>query len=249
MGYLSVFFNAIIVVLMAMYVYENESRHGEISSRLVLLGRKLLDLKEELGKVQQEQNAVSNEIEDMDQLLLRKAEIEKLTEIENQLLKTHEKGLEGEKKLSTLEEKLDRLKLDSKEEKKAIEVTINYTEKLLATKAGLEKLTDRIEKHLKAQEKAVNKIIICERNSAFISCNSQISIAEAIYGRQTDTSICPTLVKTSNCRSPASDGKVKSQCNGKSLCELTANNHQFGDPCPGVVKYLEVKYTCTKLEH
>ncbi|CAG2233013.1 unnamed protein product [Mytilus edulis] len=181
MGYLSVFINAIIVLLMAMYVYENESRHGEISSRFVLL------------------------------------------------------GLEGDKKLSTLEEKLDRLKLDSEEEKKAIQVKINDMEKLISTKAGIEKMAN-IEKQLKAQEKAVNKIIICERNSAFISCNSQISIVEAIYGRQTDTSICPTLVKTSNCRSPASDGKVNSQCNGKSICELTATNHQFGDPCPGVVK-------------
>ncbi|XP_052084223.1 uncharacterized protein LOC127721501 [Mytilus californianus] len=245
MGYVSVFINAIIVALMAMYVYENERRIGEMSTRLARTGWKLSTLKDELDQVQQEQKAIQIKIGDMDQLLSKKAGIEELAEIKNQLLKTHEKGLEGEKKLSTLEGKLDQLKLDSKEEMKAIQVKINDMEQLLSTKAGIEKLAEIEKQQLKAQEKAVNSIIICERNSAFIVCNSHISILEAIYGRQTDANICPTLVKTSNCRSSASDGRVKHQCNGKSICELTASNQQFGDPCIGVGKYLEVKYTCT----
>ncbi|CAC5364262.1 unnamed protein product [Mytilus coruscus] len=69
MSYVSVFINAIVVALMAVYVYENERRIGEMSVRhdlkVLALERKLVD-----------------EI---------KAGIDKLTEIENQLLKSQEK--------------------------------------------------------------------------------------------------------------------------------------------------------------
>lgn len=64
-------------------------------------------------------------------------------------------GLEGDKKLSTLEEKLDRLKLDSEEEKKAIQVKMNDMEKLLSTKAGIEKMADIEKQQLKAQGKGL----------------------------------------------------------------------------------------------
>lgn len=64
-------------------------------------------------------------------------------------------GLKGDKKLSNLEEKLDRLKLDSEEEKKAIQIKINDMKKLLSTKAEIEKMTNIEKQQLKAQEKGL----------------------------------------------------------------------------------------------
>ncbi|CAC5412502.1 unnamed protein product [Mytilus coruscus] len=80
---------------------------------------------------------------------------------------------------------------------------------------------------------------------AYISCDSQINIVEAIYGRQAGGSICPHYsIVTTSCRSPTSDALVKMDCNGESICQLMANNAKFGDPCQGTYKYLEVTYTC-----
>jgi hypothetical protein len=42
-----------------------------------------------------------------------------------------------------------------------------------------------------------------------------------------------------------SDRKVKAQCNGRSICRVKADNRQYGDPCVGTYKYLEVTYKCS----
>lgn len=56
---------------------------------------------------------------------------------------------------------------------------------------------------------------------------------------------CPNSgPKTTNCRAANSDKVVSKKCNGKSGCHVPANNHYFGDPCRGTVKYLEVAYVC-----
>ncbi|KAL3975121.1 hypothetical protein ACER0C_023747 [Sarotherodon galilaeus] len=49
----------------------------------------------------------------------------------------------------------------------------------------------------------------------------------ADYGRR-DTTTCSQNVS----------------CNGKSSCTIEASNTEFGDPCPGTYKYLEVAYDC-----
>ena len=70
-------------------------------------------------------------------------------------------------------------------------------------------------------------------------------VTEAIYGRASDRSICPSSsIKTTNCRSSTSHRKVKARCNGRHLCKLKADNRSYGDPCRGTHKYLEVKYKC-----
>lgn len=53
----------------------------------------LSTFKDEFHQAKQEQKAIKMKIEDMYQLISRKAGIENLAEIETQLLKTHEKGL------------------------------------------------------------------------------------------------------------------------------------------------------------
>jgi hypothetical protein len=38
---------------------------------------------------------------------------------------------------------------------------------------------------------------------------------------------------------------VEKQCDGQfSSCDVSANNGVFGDPCPGIYKYLELEYEC-----
>ena len=34
------------------------------------------------------------------------------------------------------------------------------------------------------------------------------------------------------------------RCNSKQSCEIEASNDHFGEPCPGVIKDLEVTYSC-----
>ena len=37
---------------------------------------------------------------------------------------------------------------------------------------------------------------------------------------------------------------AQSQCDGKNSCTFTGNNKHQGDPCGGIRKYTETKYTC-----
>ncbi|XP_076080181.1 uncharacterized protein LOC143050983 isoform X1 [Mytilus galloprovincialis] len=80
MGYLQVFINAVVVALMAMYVYENERKMEKMSTKhdqtVLALEKKHVD-----------------EIKDVKQMLSTKAGIEKLTEIGNQQLKLQDKGV------------------------------------------------------------------------------------------------------------------------------------------------------------
>ena len=68
----------------------------------------------------------------------------------------------------------------------------------------------------------------------------KINILSANYGRLTGGHICPGPVKTTNCGAARSLGKVRSKCQGKRFCALQATNSEFGDPCVGTKKYLEV---------
>lgn len=34
------------------------------------------------------------------------------------------------------------------------------------------------------------------------------------------------------------------RCDNKERCTVVANTNEFGDPCPGIVKYLKVKHRC-----
>ena len=83
---------------------------------------------------------------------------------------------------------------------------------------------------------------ICEGSSREISCRApeKINILSANYGRLSGGHNCPGPVKTTNCGAAGSLGKVRSKCQGKQNCALQATNGQFGDPCVGTKKYLEV---------
>ena len=58
---------------------------------------------------------------------------------------------------------------------------------------------------------------------------------------------CPTdpmLSNVDNCFSLNSHLILNNTCNGKTECTIRASNGIFGDPCPGIHKYLEVYYEC-----
>ena len=58
---------------------------------------------------------------------------------------------------------------------------------------------------------------------------------------------CPNgKVSNTACKSPGSLAKVEGMCNYHSKCELRATNKVFGDPCGGILKYLDVTYTCVE---
>ncbi|XP_076080837.1 uncharacterized protein LOC143051785 isoform X5 [Mytilus galloprovincialis] len=86
MDYLQVFLNAIVVALMAMYVYKNERKMETIST-------KHDQTENELGVLKIVSKSKEDQIKELKQLLSTKAETEKLSQIENQQLKSNEKGV------------------------------------------------------------------------------------------------------------------------------------------------------------
>ncbi|XP_078353651.1 L-rhamnose-binding lectin CSL3-like [Oculina patagonica] len=86
---------------------------------------------------------------------------------------------------------------------------------------------------------------VCENHSNAIHCHmGKINILSANYGRLTGKQICGGPVRTTNCGAAGSRDKVIRDCQGKEYCVLQATNGQFGDPCRGTRKYLEVRYKC-----
>lgn len=49
-----------------------------------------------------------------------------------------------------------------------------------------------------------------------------------------------------NCYAKSSPGIITGNCQGKGACTLSPKNSVFGDPCGGVVKYIDVQYECSK---
>nr|XP_058951921.1 L-rhamnose-binding lectin CSL2-like [Pocillopora verrucosa] len=88
-------------------------------------------------------------------------------------------------------------------------------------------------------------VTICERNTQSISCGSgsTLDILEATFGRQ-NSRTCPGVFYTTNCIAVNSSSVVRHKCQAKDSCLLGALNSWFGDPCPGSLKYLFVKYRC-----
>jgi hypothetical protein len=91
------------------------------------------------------------------------------------------------------------------------------------------------------------RAIACEREHVVLQCpnNLRVNILSSNYGRTNTKLCCPVNVKcdTKTCVSDFYED-TSEQCNLLSTCVLHASNHLYGDPCPGVNKYLEVYYTC-----
>ncbi|KAK7129159.1 hypothetical protein R3I94_017388 [Phoxinus phoxinus] len=88
--------------------------------------------------------------------------------------------------------------------------------------------------------------VTCESRQGVIKCGKGvIRVHHANYGRR-DLVTCPhKLTTTPHCYSPQTSS-LRSRCDGKKSCQLSASNSVFSDPCVGVNKYLEVIYRCKK---
>eukprot|EP00112_Aurelia_sp_Birch-Aquarium-sp1_P018432 Seg44.3 transcript_id=Seg44.3/GoldUCD/mRNA.D3Y31 product="L-rhamnose-binding lectin CSL3" protein_id=Seg44.3/GoldUCD/D3Y31 len=93
---------------------------------------------------------------------------------------------------------------------------------------------------------ALQDVTLCEWGSKEISCSNgqQITILSAIYGRDNMIDCTSGFYGNTNCNSEAAMAKTQAHCNDKDKCTLHANNSFYGDPCPGVHKYLHVTYYC-----
>jgi len=89
--------------------------------------------------------------------------------------------------------------------------------------------------------------ISCQNESMIISCpnNKQLLIYNVLYGR-TNNQICGNVdVPMEGCKSTNSTDVVRHTCDGMQYCQLSATNSFLGgDPCPNVMKYLQIKYLC-----
>lgn len=92
-----------------------------------------------------------------------------------------------------------------------------------------------------------NGEIICEHYEKTISCpaGKVIKVGYTNYGRTSDIP-CQGARKyiTTNCRSKTSLKIATKECQGKKSCTLKALNSIWGNPCQGVIKYLDVRYQC-----
>jgi hypothetical protein len=91
--------------------------------------------------------------------------------------------------------------------------------------------------------------IACEHDNLLLSCPSgTLKILSANYGRTApDSQVCPygkNHKDETDCRSADSLDKVQAICNDQNSCSISASNGEFGDPCRGTYKYLEVTYNC-----
>jgi hypothetical protein len=91
---------------------------------------------------------------------------------------------------------------------------------------------------------------ICEFSSRTLACphGKSLDIKFANFGR-IGHNVCfrgyrSGADRVNNCYDESHTDLVGMLCNGQSTCLLPASNEVFGDTCPGVLKYLQVKYHC-----
>lgn len=93
--------------------------------------------------------------------------------------------------------------------------------------------------------------IVCEGKFLYLDCprSYKIQLLSANFGR-TSKFICQSPNKTYtgiNCVSTKAKKIIYSKCDNKMFCSVKANSTVLGgDPCPGVVKYIDVIFKCGK---
>ncbi|XP_061128404.1 L-rhamnose-binding lectin CSL1-like [Syngnathus typhle] len=75
-----------------------------------------------------------------------------------------------------------------------------------------------------------------------------INVEQALYGRSSSL-ICHEgkshqELANVRCAQQGTFDKIKTRCNGKTVCEVGINDLRNPDPCPGTFKYLQTNFTC-----
>ena len=96
----------------------------------------------------------------------------------------------------------------------------------------------------------IQRVVVCEGGTANLSCmhhadNKVIHLLSAMYGRKGSTLCCGSLTHAVCNTTCAQDSLIKARryCEEQS-CYIWASNYIFGDPCPGIHKYLNLSYQC-----
>ncbi|XP_072176985.1 L-rhamnose-binding lectin CSL3-like [Diadema setosum] len=89
---------------------------------------------------------------------------------------------------------------------------------------------------------------VCQNRMLSLRCPNgrKLSVGYAAFGRRS-SSICSTQtsMQIAPCRSSKTASSiVRARCNGKTSCSLPASVSVFGNPCPGISKYLKVLAQC-----
>ncbi|XP_019641242.1 PREDICTED: uncharacterized protein LOC109482841 [Branchiostoma belcheri] len=86
----------------------------------------------------------------------------------------------------------------------------------------------------------------CEGGTLELSCDPgwTLLIDAANYGRTSFTHSTCGNFGSDSCVTASSLSMVRSECEGVQMCTVGASNGLFGDPCPGIGKYLEATYRC-----
>eukprot|EP00058_Branchiostoma_floridae_P000553 XP_002586041.1 hypothetical protein BRAFLDRAFT_110129 [Branchiostoma floridae] len=93
----------------------------------------------------------------------------------------------------------------------------------------------------------IHKKTACEEETLQLSCadgKKFLFIDDAFYGRRIINGRCRCGFFDTNCHRKCEKTYDRKSCQGLQRCGVTATNKNFGDPCPGTSKYLEVKYHC-----
>jgi len=88
---------------------------------------------------------------------------------------------------------------------------------------------------------------LCDGQSGTLGCprGQRIQVHYANYGRTTGASVCPhRSIQTIHCYSDYSSRVIRCACQNQQYCLLYAHHLNFGDPCYGTYKYIEVAYSC-----
>ena len=89
--------------------------------------------------------------------------------------------------------------------------------------------------------------LACQDEQLSIECPSSyvIHVTEAMFGRTT-ASICPneTAEASLNCSEPTALQTAARMCDNQHKCDVNVTTPAFGEPCPGVHKYLSVSFIC-----
>ncbi|CAF0944073.1 unnamed protein product [Brachionus calyciflorus] len=88
----------------------------------------------------------------------------------------------------------------------------------------------------------------CENNHMTLQCdvNQRVLVSNAKFGRW-ESSVCPSLNSSNKlCSGLDVTNLVTNECANKRRCSLHVNEEFLGKICPGVRKYLEVKYKCVQ---
>ncbi|XP_078100058.1 L-rhamnose-binding lectin CSL3-like [Sander vitreus] len=93
----------------------------------------------------------------------------------------------------------------------------------------------------------VRTTVVCEDQAAVIKCETGVlNIVKANFGRLDMNTCTDTPSDMTFCASYTAAGTLKTMCNGKQSCNVTANSANLGHPayCDALPHYLTVDYVC-----